>query len=143
VSCIVCIVEQVAFCSTCGADQLKLTGTTVPRLHQATWTKDLLTSEHCPETAAKLITCGVWSLWTGGNARDRGKQSWTTTVAARHVSSMLEDFICSGPAASSTSRLQQDAREMATASPWVGKNSHRCCLHCREWDWVYRCNAER
>jgi ribonuclease HI len=74
----------------------KLTGTKVPRLHQATWAKDLLTGEHCPAKSAELIICGAWSLWSGRNARKHGNQSWDAAAAARHISSMLEDLIWSG-----------------------------------------------
>ena len=77
-------VEPEAMCYTCGAateslfhivfecpvarmfwDEVKkLTGIKIPKLHQATWVKDLLTDDHCSVSSAELIICGVWSLWT-------------------------------------------------------------------------------
>jgi hypothetical protein len=79
----------------------KLTGIKIPKLHQATWVKDLLTGDHCSVSSVELIICGVWSLWTGRNARKHGKVEWRSVAAARHISSMLEDFIGSGTDTSS------------------------------------------
>ena len=74
----------------------KLTGIKTPTLHQLTWAQDLLTTEHCDTRTAEMIICGAWSLWTGRNARNHGKLNWNAAAAARHISSMLEDFVCSG-----------------------------------------------
>jgi hypothetical protein len=74
----------------------KLTGIKTPVLHQLTWAQDLLTTEHCDTRTAEMIICGAWSLWTGRNARNHGKLNWNAAAAARHISSMLEDFVCSG-----------------------------------------------
>ena len=85
-------VESEAFCATCGDEgeslfhvafecsmarrfwqaAKELIGVKVPVLHPVTWTRDLLTGEHCSGQDAELIICGVWSLWSGRNARKHG-----------------------------------------------------------------------
>lgn len=115
-------VDRETVCATCGAadetlfhiafecsmarrfweEVKKLTGIKVPRLHQVSWAKDLLTEEHCPRRTVEPIICGVWSLWSGRNARKHDRQSWKPATAARHVSAMLEDFICRGTESTSS-----------------------------------------
>jgi hypothetical protein len=135
-------VEPEATCYTCGAateslfhivfecpvarmfwDEVKkLTGIKIPKLHQATWVKDLLTGDHCSVSSAELIICGVWSLWTGRNARKHGKVEWRSAAAARHISSMLEDFIGSG---TDTSSRQEVTRVRWSGPPpgWMKVNT--------------------
>jgi hypothetical protein len=66
----------------------------VPDLHPASWVKDALVGDRCSEREAGILVCGVWSLWTGRNARKHGKVYWDHVAAVRHISSMLEDMIC-------------------------------------------------
>ena len=135
-------VEPEATCYTCGAaieclfhivfecpvarmfwDEVKkLTGIKIPKLHQATWVKDLLTGDHCSVSSAELIICGVWSLWTGRNARKHGKVEWRSAAAARHISSMLEDFIGSGTDTSSRQEVTR-VRWSGPPSGWMKVNT--------------------
>jgi len=67
-----------------------------------------------------MIICGAWSLWTGRNARNHGKLNWNAAAAARHISSMLEDFVCSGfeahhDRAGSTGAVLRDERGVVLA----------------------------
>lgn len=41
---------------------------------------------------AALVVCGVWSLWSGRNARRHGRKVWEPGAAVRHVAKMLEDL---------------------------------------------------
>jgi ribonuclease HI len=70
-----------------------ITGCKMPALHPATWTRDLLSGQHCTEQEAALLICGVWSLWTGRNNRRHGK-NWSPVAASRHIALMVEDLIC-------------------------------------------------
>jgi len=72
----------------------EITGCKLPPLHPATWTRDLLASDICVQKDAALIICGVWSLWTGRNARRHGRTRWSPGAAVRHVASMVEDLLC-------------------------------------------------
>jgi hypothetical protein len=73
----------------------ELVGIKIPAMHAITWTMDLLTPGRVPITDAALVICGVWSLWSGRNARKHGKESWNPGAAVRHVSAMLENLVCS------------------------------------------------
>ena len=41
-----------------------------------------------------IIICGVWSLWSGRNARRHGKEVWNPRVALKHVATMVEELMC-------------------------------------------------
>jgi hypothetical protein len=73
-----------------------MTGCRIPDLHPVTWARDLLSDEMCSQQEAALFICGVWSLWTGRNARRHGKQQWSPVAASKHIASMIEDMICLG-----------------------------------------------
>ncbi|RLN24050.1 hypothetical protein C2845_PM07G13240 [Panicum miliaceum] len=108
-------VEQEDFCDTCGTEgedlyhvafdcslvssfwqsAKELIGIKVSTMHPSTWTRDLLVLGRLPAADAALIICGVWSLWSGRNARKHGKESWNPRAVVRHVSTMLEDLVCS------------------------------------------------
>ncbi|RLN12708.1 hypothetical protein C2845_PM09G19940 [Panicum miliaceum] len=107
-------VEQEDFCETCGAkgetlfhvafdcpmarsfwqSAKDLVGITLPALHPVTWTMDLLTPARCLTADAAMIICGVWSLWSGRNARKHGKERWIPGVVVRHIAKMLDDLVC-------------------------------------------------
>ena len=72
----------------------EMTGYKLPPLHPVTWTRDLLASDVCLQKDAALIIYGVWSLWTGRNARRHGKTRWSPGAAVRHVATMVEDLMC-------------------------------------------------
>jgi hypothetical protein len=108
-------VELESFCPTCEAEAEtlhhvafvcplakrfwqsveRLMGFKVPDLHPISWVKDALVRGRCIEKEATILACGVWSLLTGRNARKHGKSHWDHTAAVHHISSMLEDIICS------------------------------------------------
>ena len=58
------------------------------------WAKDLLAGDCCSDTDAAMIICGVWSLWSGRNARRHGRDRWDPNAVVRHVATMLEDMMC-------------------------------------------------
>ncbi|KAF8754851.1 hypothetical protein HU200_011388 [Digitaria exilis] len=70
-----------------------ITGCKLPHLHPATWTIDLMNGKICTQQEAALIICGVWSLWSGRNARRHGNKQWNPTLASRHIATMIEDMI--------------------------------------------------
>ena len=41
-----------------------------------------------------MLVCGVWSLWTGRNARSHGSLRHDPGAAVRHIAKMLEDMVC-------------------------------------------------
>ncbi|TVU51168.1 hypothetical protein EJB05_02576, partial [Eragrostis curvula] len=47
-------------------------GIKMPPLHPITWAKDIISEHRCSTSDANVIVCGVWSLWTGRNARAHG-----------------------------------------------------------------------
>ena len=71
----------------------EIIGCKVPALHPATWTRDLLSGDVCSERDVALIVCGVWSLWSGRNARCHGKIKWNAIAAAKHIAAMIEDLM--------------------------------------------------
>lgn len=72
----------------------EITGCKLPQLHPNTWARDLLTGECCSQEEVALFICGVWSLWSGRNARRHGRTQWNPRAAARHIATMIEDMIC-------------------------------------------------
>lgn len=54
----------------------------------------MLSGELCTPSEITLIICGVWSFWSGRNARRHGKDRWNAQAAVRHVSAMVEDLKC-------------------------------------------------
>ncbi|KAF8656343.1 hypothetical protein HU200_060725 [Digitaria exilis] len=85
----------------------EIVGIKLPDLHPLSWTKDLLSEESCSKENTSLIICGVWSLWSGRNARKHGREKWDQRAAVRHVASMLEDMVCSEP-----------TQEVSSSKPW-------------------------
>ena len=72
----------------------EITGVKLPELRTSMWAKDLLAGDCCSDTDAAMIICGVWSLWSGRNARRHGRDRWDPNAAVRHVAAMLEDMMC-------------------------------------------------
>jgi hypothetical protein len=68
---------------------------------------DLLDDSFMPKKKAALVICGVWSLWSGRNARKHGKERWNPGVAVRHIAKMLEDLVCSTPSREVLRPMQQ------------------------------------
>jgi hypothetical protein len=83
----------------------EITGCKLPPLHPATWTKDLLVADVCSQTDASIIICGVWSLWSGRNARRHGRTRWSPEAAVKHVASMVQELICLGTKADTPARV--------------------------------------
>lgn len=69
----------------------EVTGCEIPVLHPVTWTWDLLAGVRYLEKDTSLIICGVWSLWSGRNARKYGKEKWNATAAIKHVAAMVDE----------------------------------------------------
>lgn len=63
-------------------------------MNPATWAKDLLSGDYCSIDDAAKVICGIWSLWTGRNARRHGREDWSPIAAARHIASMLDELVC-------------------------------------------------
>jgi hypothetical protein len=74
---------------------MDMTGCKIPRFHPATWTRDLLSGEMCSEKDGAFIICGIWSLWTGRNARRHGRDKWSAKTAVKHIAAMVEELLCS------------------------------------------------
>lgn len=88
-------VEQDDHCDTCGMEGESLFHVTfecsttrrfwqaakelvvikLSAMHPVTWTRDLLDDSFLPTEKVTFI-CGVWSLWSGRNARRHGKERW-------------------------------------------------------------------
>jgi ribonuclease HI len=62
-------------------------GFSVPRLHPVTWMVDMINHKE----AARLV-CGVWSLWTGRNARRHGRKVWKPGEAVRYVARLVDEM---------------------------------------------------
>jgi hypothetical protein len=138
-------VEEESFCPTCGAEAKtlhhvafvcplakrfwqsveRLRGFKVPDLHPVSWVKDALVGGRCTEKEAAILACGVWSLWTGRNARKHGKAHWDHSTAVRHISSMLEDMICSTSERSAAATLpaKRRAKWQKPDQGWVKVNT--------------------
>lgn len=104
----------------------EITGLQVPTLHQATWTRDVLSGDFCTPSEAALIICGAWSLWSGRNARKHGKDRWNPQAAVRHVAAMVEDFMClqmSKPGGPLPERQVRRCKWEAPPQGWVKVNS--------------------
>lgn len=71
----------------------RMTGRRLPRLHPASWAKDLMCGKVCSADDSCLFMCGVWSLWSGRNSRRHGKEGWSASAAARHIAKMVEDIM--------------------------------------------------
>lgn len=69
----------------------EITGCRLPELHPVTWMTYLLSDNMCSEKDAALIICGVWSLWSGRNARRHGKEQWNSRAV---VAALVEELIC-------------------------------------------------
>jgi hypothetical protein len=99
----------------------EITGCKLPPLHPTTWTRDLLAADMCPHKDAALIICGVWSLWTGRNARRHGRTRWSPRAAVRHVATMVEDLMCLEAKADKPTRVS--GRWTRPQENWVKMNT--------------------
>jgi ribonuclease HI len=65
-------------------DQIKaLTCTKIPRLHHATWARDVLWGNVCSEEERATIIIGMYSLWMQRNSRKHGEQDKPIKVAVK------------------------------------------------------------
>jgi len=103
----------------------EIIGCKVPALHPATWTRDLLSGDVCSERDVALIVCGVWSLWSGRNARCHGKIKWNAIAAAKHIAAMIEDLM-----GMHISEERTGKREMPLAETRcrMVQGEHRCII---------------
>ena len=70
----------------------KFSGLSIPNHHPSTWALDVLQAEVCSPSAAAMLVCGAWTLWTGRNARRHGRKVWEPGATVRYISSLLEDL---------------------------------------------------
>jgi hypothetical protein len=63
-------------------------------LHMSAVSNTTATIHLYSQKDAALIICGVWSLWTGRNARRHGRIRWSPGAPVRHVAAMVEDLMC-------------------------------------------------
>ncbi|TVU26789.1 hypothetical protein EJB05_29353, partial [Eragrostis curvula] len=98
------------------------TGVKLPALHPMTWAKDILSGHFCSGDDANLIVCGVWSLWTGRNARNHGAKQWSPSAAARHVAKLLEDLVCMKED-TTPQQVRRHERWIPPDTGWVKVNS--------------------
>jgi hypothetical protein len=73
---------------------MDMSGCKIPRLHPATWTRDLLSTEMCSKKDGAFIICGIWSMWNGRNARRHGRDEWSAKAAVKHIAAMVEELLC-------------------------------------------------
>lgn len=74
------------------AEVKRLSGVSVPSLHPCSWATDVFCANRCPTAAVATVVCGVWTLWTGRNARRHGRKVWEPGAAARYISTLLENL---------------------------------------------------
>lgn len=103
----------------------RLSGSRLPRLHPASWAKDLMSGKMCLAEESSLFMCGVWSLRSGRNSRRHGKERWSAVAAACHIAKMVEDIM--GLGAETTVSSGNEAKMDATGGG-VDQGECRWCL---------------
>jgi len=99
----------------------EITGCKLPSLHPVTWTRDLLAADMCSQEEEALIICGVWSLWSGQNARRHGRTSWNPGAAVRHIADMVQELVCLDSKGEPSPRVP--GKWMRPQELWVKVNS--------------------